>query len=367
MRNRRLSELILPLLIFVAMYFFMDGALWVEGIYFDLNIRISAMNVGLAPVHRIIAGAFLTLAAIARAWKHPLFNPRYRQWLQTTPWTAKQPLPLGPVYIQWFDALFVFIVTCIAWATSAFSPAVALSIYSMSYVTIAACVLVFTERNAVVPLAFGGALFVFLIPSPVGMLIAALSLFAAANFFLNRSLRSFPWQLPQAARIGPGGLFIALGPKIPMNRLWTSEGIILSLLAGCWVFATAHLKQFQETPAGSIGAIVVIAGILGFARWILYNTNGTATISLLGRIATGHLLIPGHDKILIAPAAAVILAATVPGLLHRIGCPPPVWLGATAALVTAALLCIGPTLSDWRLTGVGRMPRNESVQKYIRV
>ena len=38
---------------------------------------------------------------------HPIWNPGYQTWLESTPWTVRQPLPLGPVELVWEDGLIV--------------------------------------------------------------------------------------------------------------------------------------------------------------------------------------------------------------------------------------------------------------------
>ena len=36
---------------------------------------------------------------------HPALRPGYRQWLQTAPWSWRDPLPLGPLYVVWQDLI----------------------------------------------------------------------------------------------------------------------------------------------------------------------------------------------------------------------------------------------------------------------
>ena len=74
-------------------------------------------------------------------------------------------------------------------------------------------------------------------------------------------------------------------------------------------------------------------------------------ISLLGRVATRRWIIPGYDRVFVAPAIAMLLAAALPRLLIEVGVSPAAaTFLATAAAVFAAI-GIGPTLMNWGLTG----------------
>src|SRR5262249_52085445 len=53
------------------------------------------------------------------AWRvqayHPLYLPPYQTGLAGTPWTSRQPLPLGPVHLVPQDVLLVAAVVLSAW------------------------------------------------------------------------------------------------------------------------------------------------------------------------------------------------------------------------------------------------------------
>ena len=36
---------------------------------------------------------------------HPFYSARYRQWMESVPWQPGMPLPLGPVMLNWRDAV----------------------------------------------------------------------------------------------------------------------------------------------------------------------------------------------------------------------------------------------------------------------
>ena len=62
------------------------------------------MRDGLAAVIMAAYGVFRVAAF------HPVFRPKYRGWLEQTPWTGRKPLPLGPIHLVWQDVVVLGIV-----------------------------------------------------------------------------------------------------------------------------------------------------------------------------------------------------------------------------------------------------------------
>ena len=77
-------------------------------------------------------------------------------------------------------------------------------------------------------------------------------------------------------------------------------------------------------------------------------------ISIFGRIATGRLIIPGYDNVLIAPLAAFIASLSVRYLLI-LGMPPPLAFAITTFLILLPFLMFGPSLWRWHLVGTHRI------------
>jgi hypothetical protein len=73
---------------------------------------------------------------------------------------------------------------------------------------------------------------------------------------------------------------------------------------------------------------------------------------------TRRWIIPGYDRVFVAPAATMLIAAALPRLLIEVGVAP----AATAFLATAAAVItaigMGPTLANWGLTGEYRLARH---------
>ena len=53
---------------------------------------------------------------------HPFFRPSYRKWLETTPWTWRKPLPVGPVRLGWEDLVLAAAAGLPEWLSGMLHP-----------------------------------------------------------------------------------------------------------------------------------------------------------------------------------------------------------------------------------------------------
>jgi len=193
--------------------------------------------------------------------------------------------------------------------------------------------------------------------SPPIVLAMTAILCVIAQVSLQRSLAKFPWDILtfDAKEICPPSPFDRLSPQQIRFRMSAIQGILLGLLAGAWTYAISWQSDAPENPVDARGAFIVLLIVASLARLLIYVYQGAAPVSLIGRVATGRLVLPGYDKILIAPAIAALLALITPQLLIQFDFPGPSWKGITVGLVASALFGIGPTLANWRLTGTHRI------------
>jgi hypothetical protein len=368
MLRRQLNILIIPLVLFAIVYSSLD--LFVM----FLEIRLHCAGLGQAMgemLFRFHRGIVMVSACVVAACRivlhHPQFKPAYRQWLMTTPWTSGMPLPLGRVTIDWTDALRLTVIVVTGWLHSGISPMQAMIAYFLAYVAVAGFALLMTVHTAAVPLAFGGAVAAWLIPESTPTFFVAAALFIVANLLVWRSLWAFPWGDPptRTSNVGPGNPFQQLSPKQSRLHLSISEGILLSLLVGCWACALMSHVPLRMKIADLLGIMFWSAGAVAFGRLFFYIAQGVAPISIAGRFVTGRIIIPGHDKIFVAPLCAVAVVAIIPQSLRHLGLPWHLWFGITTTFFTAALLCIGPTLPNWRLFGACGIRRTANTQLYI--
>ena len=82
-------------------------------------------------------------------------------------------------------------------------------------------------------------------------------------------------------------------------------------------------------------------------------------ISLLGRLATGRLIIPGYDQALVAPlllTTIVGLTGTITAFNHELLPIDPIYVVPIALTLTWWITVgMGPSLEVWRLTGNHRI------------
>jgi hypothetical protein len=350
-----------------------------EGLYLWLRWRFGTSEIAHNASTRLLDmrdkyAAFIMVAyGIWRAAAfHPLFRPKYRAWLEQTPWTSASPLPLGPIHLVWQDILVVGLLSaCLhgtpcgrIWVLEAFLIAhqatIAVSFWLtgpwwMGYVVVFALGL--AVRLFPWPLACVGVLAILCVLTAIGCRLA---------------LARFPWQEcplleawnrqcstdPAARRkslLGwPYGQLAAVPPERQVRR---RDGLLGPLLAAWWIYIAASTME----PKDRIDFVnLVFLGVSAAAVWgrvMIYTLPWHWPISVWGRIATGRWIIPGYDYVFLAPLCTLCVAlacfrlglAIGPGSWQLVFCP-----AATAAVLIVALN-MSPSLGHWRLTGHHRI------------
>uniref|UniRef100_A0A7C2P529 Uncharacterized protein n=1 Tax=Schlesneria paludicola TaxID=360056 RepID=A0A7C2P529_9PLAN len=309
---------------------------------------------------------------------HPVNDQDYRQWLATTPWTSRQPLPMGPVHLVPQDLVVILASMALARVYEPRVLAVPLA-FLASYNLVLAISTWSTGQKLLsylVGLGLGGVL--ACIQRPWEALAWAAGTTVVGAFALRQSLGSFPWNIPwyldgfdwnqkfeEWKQQRTGWPFDVLAPRPP--RVWIEpiDGIGLSLLLGWWFAAV-----FWQVPK-PVMLVMLQFSLFGFVaglirRLAVYTRNHKPPISFWGRISTLRPWQFGYDEIVIAPVlATVAFAATVIVATWSLGLPPavaklPEWCGYVAApvgvtTVAALLLLGGPAVEAWRLTGRHRI------------
>jgi hypothetical protein len=305
---------------------------------------------------------------------HPMTRPGYKPWLQQTPWTVRQPLPLGPAHLVLRDALAIAGLT-----VCGFRAGVHWALPAALVGTVYLVVLAFTLVGGHVPkhatvLAFGPPLFAILSSQPAWMLAAVGAFYCVGYVGLRKSLSKFPWRdpdevhpslrPPKAQSLGWPLKWVA--PIPPDKPVPASIGFLIALLVAWWVFGLMVLTGEPvgpETHADPLEILRLMAlgaccGLFaGVIRAVGYLVGTAPPLGTLGRLRTGRLVIPEYDHVLVAPALVWLLATVTPGavfyFLH-------VGSAANAAIsvfvVLSAAINLGPTMASWRLTGAGSHP-----------
>jgi hypothetical protein len=328
---------------------------------------------------------------------HPLFQPDYRTWLQSTPWTSDKPLPLGPVHLVWQDLLIVLALGSLAvWRLQMpwFAP---LLLVLLPYLVSLTLTLGATgERAVYYALAFGFGLLVYVSRIPTIVCALAAVLYFAAYLGLHRSLTRFPWRRPgklrktaisavdkriadckagefasrmeqvqeglfpvfsaESARAKAlGWPFDKLSPQESLSARRRVDVILFSLLVGWYLYALNRIGHTGDWDPITLWFLWSITAIFGLIRICVYCAGYAPPISLLGRILTGRLIIPGYDQVFLGPICAMLTSIVAPLGLHRCGLPLNIAIPISASLTLMVLVLQGPSLPAWRLTGRHRL------------
>ncbi|HUG89574.1 MAG TPA: hypothetical protein VML55_01990 [Planctomycetaceae bacterium] len=101
--------------------------------------------------------------------------------------------------------------------------------------------------------------------------------------------------------------------------------------------------------------LALAGGIAVVLRVGRYVDGHAPPISLRGRVGTGRLIVPGYDRVLLAPAVAALAGAGIPFAFRMAGWDLQIGLAISTAATLLAILSLGPTLEEWRLTGNHRI------------
>jgi hypothetical protein len=335
-------------------------------------------------------GAFLAyLAAVVyggfrAVYFHPFFRKDYREWLLTTPWDVGRRLPFGPVHLVLQDLLMVGVLTLAAARVPNFSPVNVPLAFLLPYFLLLMLALMNTGQGLVayaMALTLGGLIrWAGEVHVVAGILVL---LYGQALWGLRRSLRSFhEWELrwwkeqgladllssnmttfaEQAQNKLLGWPFDRLSLKRNSAPMTITTGVCAGLLIAWWlhgglhhVFRNAAPVPRQFAPAAVSASLAMPCLVLMAVRVGIYVTGYAPPISLLGRLATFRWIIPGYDKVFLAPlfGAAIVLAG--PFALSEIGLPWEFGVPLLVGLLITVALSMPPALDEWRLTGHHRV------------
>jgi hypothetical protein len=333
-------------------------------------------------VSRGILGGGAVFYALWRAWGfHPLLEPAYGAWLAATPWTSRKPLPLGPIHLVLQDVVAIGAMMVLGWlgcdGWPLFVPQIFLGVYSLALAASLFLTGVWPWGYAVM---FGLGLAARLWRDTTACLGVETITYAAVYLGLRQSLALFPWRLVQwssdflmgmrpegkavaaerAAQSAFGWPFARLAPRFPGDpgRVPLYHAFLSSLLVGWWVFAlTSHAATIANATDRHAVLFLsgLVAGIAAVVRVCVYCAGYWSPISFGGRLATGRLIIPGYDQVLVAPLLAMMAAGAIIFNFMVFDLNPLICLSTVPAVALFILLGMGPTLHAWRLTGNHRI------------
>jgi hypothetical protein len=306
---------------------------------------------------------------------HPIFLPDYRNWLATTPWTARLPLPVGPVHLVPQDVIIVGLLAGLAHQQHP-----ALGILPLVLKFLLVYELFMTASFAVLHmpwfaylLGFGLGLLCLVWNSTIVALEVSVALYLIALFGLRKALVNFASWNPEwmaEEHFQPRSLekmvermkqnilgwpFDNIRAKDVAASISYRDGILLSLLAGWWMFVVLR----RVGGGGNLEPVYVLIG--GISQFAVLGRLGTycwgylPPISIWGRIFTLRWIIPGYDHVFLAPLAGMLVTVFGIAAAHQWAVPVDAAAPAILALMWMTTLNLGPSLKRWRLTGKHRM------------
>ena len=339
----------------------------------DLGVLMAKLKL---PVGQFLLFGAAVYGLIRAAAFHPFCYPAYRNWLATTPWGPGTPLPLQPVHLAWQDAVVITALTALSLRHPEVNPWEPLTVFGFIYLLVTAITLLM-RQPAIAVVLLGGLPLVFLPAMQGGRAVGVLAMLYVIAFVGTRhalaTLASHPdpddgerqWLLCRAAARVVGWPFRQLGPAELPRPIGVGTCLLVSLLAGWWVYAVAsRLLQPGLPPALFLPQIgLMVAVPIALIRVSNYVIGYVPAVGVLGRLTSGRLIVPGYDKIFVAPALVLFAGFELPRLLVR----TPLDLATSAAVLLAACLLLGlllgPTRSDWQLTGDHRLCRLAPAQQ----
>jgi len=313
--------------------------------------------------------AFLVLFAIAYGLTrclliHPVANSKYRQFLALTPYSNRHQLPKGPILLYWPDAVILGLMTAAAWICPPEHWLIPLAAFFVSFLAGHCFCMILTKQKtllaellAILPLS--------IYPhenDAISILVFCIA-YGIVWYGTQTYLKQFPWNTSfwndhYVAHLKEK----AFTQKIiqwPWSQLncekmvsfgWKTKLVICGL-----VFWWLHVVVFVIKDKRFIDIIPPLVGLIILFRFTSYIMGYMPPISLLGRISTGRLIIPGYDKIFVAPMIIALTGLFVPKVLLSAGLPETISIEFTFSLCLFLAMTLPPSHHSWRLTGHHRM------------
>lgn len=357
----RMRPWVLSAVLFAGIYFSIDLSLWL--LARRLHIQSFPPEIG-AMVERfhktVLCGAAVVYALQRASGYHPAIRKGYRDWLRTTPWHPGMNLPLGPAMLALRDVVVVGLFVALGHWHTRISVLPVLLAFCWAFEFGSLMTLSSSYAWGAYGILFGSAFVLRWVQHPEIAAAFAGAMLIFTQYALHRSLAGFPWE-PKPAELnrvkGEGSL--AMIPPDTQPLVSTRSALAGSALVGVWLWCLLCLEgllfpltTFQATVLGVF--LIALTGFGMLLRWTAYSSKYHCTLSLLGRIATGRLIVPGYDYAILAPATALPVAGLLPIWLATTGLPASVIISITAAACLAILMIAPPSMRVWQLTGTHR-------------
>lgn len=147
-----------------------------------------------------------------------------------------------------------------------------------------------------------------------------------------------------------GWPFLRLSPKVECISVSSSTSFFVSVLFGWWAYYAIVGLEIESSPA----AILLLGAVAAVARFAMYCSGLGPSFNLWGWLASGRLIVPGFDQVVVTPLIVLALAIAGGVVKRYSGSWYPVASACLVGLLWFTLLASGPTMRRWILTGQHR-------------
>ncbi|SFJ08964.1 hypothetical protein [Planctomicrobium piriforme] len=327
-----------------------------ELMQFSLGRYPAVFSAGLYGVYRVAAF-------------HPFFRPKYRQWLEQTPWHGEHPLPLGPVHLVTQDFVFILVGTLLTlFDSQAYLYDVAATFMTAYLAALALGLAATGQLKLAYVVMFGLGAAMLLWEWPILLTLSLCALYFVAANGLRISLDEFDrWNevmifgIPVKEVIHTdsksrqfGWPFDQLSPgRFPFIQT-PFTAFALALLAGWWALVILLWMPDEQMPQLISSYFIFALSCIVF-RTVAYAYGYYPPLSLDARLRLFRWIIAGYDQIFIAPFLILLaIWGTSAGIEYGLLTDT---VGLPALVFVSLLIAIGcpPTLEKWRLTGEHRI------------
>lgn len=406
---------------FVLVYLLLEGVIW--RVVWQLSSPIAMTEMRLPRDMLLMFGAMAYGAFRVIAF-HPIYRPEYRKFLMVTPWSWNKPLPIGPIHLVWQDAVVVLMLILLGLHEPFLDP-YRLPTFCLTAYLIVLTFTFYPARLwfHLYAMIFGLGLLVRVWPNHLMAALTIVVLSVIGYWGLRLSLQRLPkdadsydeniWLSFSSEKATKrrrskmlGWPFDALRPQRPPYSISYSHGVTISLLAGWWVYAVmgvaiglvnraeshaseqlaGRIEQKTDLPedaaqtvrreiersgdqrsrasASAIAGwiLMYLAMPLAIGRLYIYCAGHRPPINLWGRLITFRWLIPGYDRVFVAPLCALAALFGLSYFAGLLAISPVIAVPITVTVVFLISLNVGPSLADWQLTSPCRIAHSSTSQ-----
>jgi hypothetical protein len=376
---------------------------------FDFNLQV-IMDSDLSEIASFMQRFSLSLVGVGAlaygifrsTYFHPFFRIGYTEYVSLTPWSLGKPLPKGTPFFAWQDALVLLVFSLLALRAESLHWVSVVFILAAAGYSLPICAPLFLLEEKIIAyvIVYSSCLVIIAHENTLALCALAVVMVSLTTVGLRRSLTRLSdpeWDpVGSAKRLEAGARFVARGSKAlygkqkatedlemalsksavsvsampwPLNQLFPSNDISLTALdkilialflpwVMCLFFTASGIGPQEMSSEDYSSFFFALYGchlILCLIRLAIYLSGYRAPISLLGRFATGQILIPRYDIVFLAPMSSMAALYLCYHALLAAGLDSGLAIGISVWIAYLILLLAGPSLEQWRFTGNHRL------------